>query len=194
MTAAYGAIREEQKFQHTTIIMPPQSSSMSCPECQGTDIDFNEASGEAVCVFCGTVLEENTIVSSIEFQESGSGAASVIGQYVSSSSTGGYGAVHGGTGRHYSKESREATLAQGKRKIQYLASLLRLGNHYVESAHRLFMMAVQRNFTTGRKSHNVIAACLYVVCRREKSPHLLIDFSDKLQTNVYVLGRLSLLV
>ena len=29
---------------------------------------------------------------------------------------------------------------------------------------------------------------MYTVCRREKTPHMLIDFSDVLQTNVYMLG------
>ena len=30
----------------------------------------------------------------------------------------------------------------------------------------------------------VLAACLYTVCRRERTPHMLIDFSDALQTNL----------
>ena len=34
----------------------------------------------------------------------------------------------------------------------------------------------------------LLAACLYIVCRREKSHHLLIDFAERLRTNVYVLG------
>ena len=34
----------------------------SNPECRSTDIDLNESSGEAVCVRCGTVCEESTIV------------------------------------------------------------------------------------------------------------------------------------
>ena len=39
-------------------------SQMRCsnPECRSTDIDLNESSGEAVCVRCGTVCEESTIV------------------------------------------------------------------------------------------------------------------------------------
>ena len=39
-------------------------SQMRCsnPECRGTDIDLNESSGEAVCVRCGTVCEDSTIV------------------------------------------------------------------------------------------------------------------------------------
>ena len=36
---------------------------------------------------------------------------------------------------------------------------------------------------------HVVATCLYFICRQEKSPHLLIDFSDALQINVYVLGK-----
>ena len=87
------------------------------------------------------------------------------------------------------RESREVTQNNGRRRIAQLASALRLGQHFIDSAYRLFMLAVQRNFVQGRKTQNVVAACLYIVCRREKSPHLLIDFSDVLQTNVYVLGK-----
>ena len=50
-----------------------------------------------------------------------------------------------------------------------------------EAAQRLFMLAVQHNFIQGRKTTHVIAACLYTVCRREKTSHLLIDYSDVLQ-------------
>jgi transcription factor IIIB subunit 2 len=35
----------------------------------------------------------------------------------------------------------------------------------------------------------VVAVCLYMVCREDNSPHMLIDFSDAVQINVYVLGH-----
>ncbi len=41
---------------------------MKCSKCGSRDIDFQESGGQSICVNCGTVLEENTIVSSIEFQ------------------------------------------------------------------------------------------------------------------------------
>jgi transcription factor IIIB subunit 2 len=41
-----------------------------CLKCGSRDIDFQESGGVSICVNCGTVLEENTIVSSIEFQVS----------------------------------------------------------------------------------------------------------------------------
>ena len=34
----------------------------TCENCGGTDIDFDTSRGDAVCIQCGTVLEENTIV------------------------------------------------------------------------------------------------------------------------------------
>ncbi|KAL7681929.1 putative transcription factor TFIIB, brf1, TBP-binding domain, Cyclin-like superfamily [Plasmopara halstedii] len=162
-----------------------------CPTCSCTEIDVVDVSGDAVCVSCGTILEENNIVSSVEFQESGGGAHSVVGQFVSATASKSYG-ICGTNGRNYGLESRASTLANGKKKIRQIAGMLRLGDHYVDSAFRLFALALQRNFTHGRKTQTVIAACLYIVCRRERSPHLLIDFSDKLQINVYVLGGVFL--
>jgi transcription factor IIIB subunit 2 len=41
----------------------------------------------------------------------------------------------------------------------------------------------------GRKNTHVIAACLYITCRTEGTSHMLIDFSDVLQIDVYELGR-----
>jgi transcription factor IIIB subunit 2 len=60
---------------------------------------------------------------------------------------------------------------------------------YVDRAYRLYQLALQRNFIFGRRQAHVVATCLYIICRQEKSPHLLIDFSDALQVNVYVLGK-----
>jgi transcription factor IIIB subunit 2 len=41
---------------------------MQCPNCGSRDIDFDEAGGHSACVNCGTVVEENSLTSSIEFQ------------------------------------------------------------------------------------------------------------------------------
>ena len=71
---------------------------------------------------------------------------------------------------------------------QDVASRLRLGSLFVDSAHRFFQIAVEKNFVQGRKTTHVVAACLYIACRQSKSQHMLIDFSDALQVNVYTLG------
>lgn len=38
---------------------------------------------------------------------------------------------------------------------------------------------------------NIVAACVYIVCRQNHFPIMLIDISDKLAVNVYVLGKVG---
>eukprot|EP00741_Cyanophora_paradoxa_P011198 tig00020554_g10818.t1 len=153
--------------------------------CGCEEIEFDSTRGDAVCTACGSVLEENAIVSEVQFSESATGSSSVVGQFVSST---GIKPAARGPGGHLQRQSREITIENGRKKLSQIAAALRLNQHHIEASQRLYMLAVQRNFTLGRKVQHVCAACLYIVCRREKTPHLLLDFSDVLQTNVYVLG------
>jgi transcription factor IIIB subunit 2 len=126
---------------------------------------------------CGYIFKENNIVNEITFSENASGTSTVVGTFVPSSGAKGL-SSSAKQPKGYSRESREQTLANGKRKIQQLASALHITNHnWVEAAHRTFQLAVQSNFIQGRKTSNVIAACLYTVCRRERTNHMLLDFS-----------------
>ncbi|ULU05227.1 hypothetical protein L3Y34_017737 [Caenorhabditis briggsae] len=50
-------------------------------------------------------------------------------------------------------------------------------------------MCVSRNLTRGRNRASVVAVCLYITCRLENTAHLLLDFSDVTQINVFDLGR-----
>ncbi|KAA0148748.1 hypothetical protein FNF27_02713 [Cafeteria roenbergensis] len=146
-----------------------------------------------ICDGCGTVLTENAVVSSVEFQETSGGGSAVVGQFVSGTSSksyggsGGYGGHAGmyGTGR----ESREVATDNGKRHLHTLVGKLKLGSHHVDGALRLYIMALSKNFTQGRRANVVAAACLYTVCRRERTPHMLLDFADALRVNVFTLGH-----
>ena len=94
----------------------------------------------------------------------------------------------------YSKNAKELRRQTVYKQIQQLASRLNLTQHHVEAAKRLYNMAQDRNyelghdknFTQGRPTSHVIAAALYITCRLEKTPHLLIDFSDALQVILYI--------
>ena len=61
--------------------------SRVCSNCGGSDIDFDPSRGNAVCINCGSVLEDNIIVSEVQFQENGIGGTSAIGQFVSAEGT-----------------------------------------------------------------------------------------------------------
>jgi len=124
--------------------------------------------------------------------EGAGGTSSMMGQYVGPNGSKPFNRDRlgrGGGGSYgFSRDSRETTLMNGRRRIQDVASRMRLANHFVDAAHRFFTVAVEKNFVQGRRTTHVVAACLYIACRQEKSQHMLIDFSDALQVNVYTLG------
>lgn len=53
------------------------SSRTLCPGCGSEQIEAHEASGAMVCTECGVILEENAIVSAVEFVEGQGGASSM---------------------------------------------------------------------------------------------------------------------
>lgn len=157
-----------------------------CVNCGHTQFDVNRytAAGDVSCLRCGTVLEENPIVSEVQFGESSSGAAMVQGAMVGADQAR---ATFAG-GRQNAMECREQTITNGKRKIRRIAAALRIPDFIAEAAGEWFKLALTMNFVQGRRSNNVLATCLYVACRKEKTPHMLIDFSSRLQISVYSLG------
>ncbi|XP_071800924.1 transcription factor IIIB 90 kDa subunit-like isoform X2 [Asterias amurensis] len=165
-----------------------KTKSIVCKTCGGSEIDTDQARGSAVCVNCGSVIEDNFIVSEVNFAENSLGGTSVVGQFVSSE--GGKSHSLGGNFRHgFGKESRAITLQTGKGKINGLGAQLQLNQHCLDTAYNFFKMAVSKKLTRGRKTSHIVAACLYLVCRTEGTPHMLLDLSDLLQVNVYVLGK-----
>jgi len=160
-----------------------------CKSCVSTDIESDSVRADAVCTKCGTVLESGIIVSDVQFEENAHGGSSAIGTFVSADRKGGSntfgGTFHTGIGR----ESREITLKNARKKIVALAQQLRLRPDHIDMAFYFFKLALAKHLTRGRKSSHVIAACVYITCRTEGTSHMLIDFSDVLQVDVYELGR-----
>ncbi|THH29006.1 hypothetical protein EUX98_g5187 [Antrodiella citrinella] len=159
-----------------------------CMDCGGTVMEYDAAAGNGFCVNCGTVMEENAIVNEVAFGETSTGAAMVQGSFVAQGAT--HARMSGPFGNRGSNESREQTIANASRKIQQVATVLRLSEVVQLAATRLYTLAVEHRFTKGRKSMNVVAVCLYVACRqKETRNYMLIDFSDLLQVNVFELGH-----
>lgn len=109
-----------------------------CADCGGTDfIDYSE-SGDRGCAKCGTVLQENGIVSTVQFSESG-GSSNVVGQFVSGDrgrpSGGGAGRGRGRFGN--SRDSRETTIQNGRKKIVQVSQTDFWSNyvHYLRTTH-----------------------------------------------------------
>lgn len=161
-----------------------------CKNCGGGEIDTDPARGDAVCTNCGSVLESNIIVATVQFEERAAGAVSVLGQFVSSESKGAPRGLGPNFQSGFHTESRELTLSKAKKKITQLAQILRVNQTCIDMAFNFFKMALNRQLTRGRRTENVIGACLYMTCRLEGTPHMLIDFCDALDIGgVYTLGR-----
>jgi len=171
---------------------------MWCNKC-GVDVDadVDEQKGFACCTLCGRVLEDEVFSSDPTFLKTPSGASQVEGNFVPESglaptlTRGPRGVVQLS---FHSGDSHEKTLIRGKHEINELADRLsiRPREEIAAAAHRLYKLAVHRNFTRGRRTQQVAAACLYTICRQEQKPYMLIDFSDCIQANVYLLGAVFL--
>ena len=54
-----------------------------------------------------------------------------------------------------------------------------------ELGFRYHKIASHNSMTQGRETKIVAAACLYMACRIERSPHLLIDFADAINEDLF---------
>ncbi len=79
-------------------------------------------------------------------------------------------------------------LSLGKRQIHSLGSQLQLNQHCLDTAFNFFKMVVSKHLTRGRKMTHVIAACLYLVCRTEGTPRILLTGCET-QVKLFVNGN-----
>ncbi|CAL9119704.1 unnamed protein product [Musa textilis] len=146
-----------------------------CPTIRDPD------KGYICCAICGRILDEDIYFTGPTFAKDSSGQSRFAGSIMHSVQSG-YSASH------------ERTLMKGRDEIRHIVDSLRVGggDSIINKAHAFYQIAVDKNFTKGRRTSHVAAACLYIACRQTKKAYLLIDFSDYLQINVYVLGAVFL--
>ena len=180
--------------------------ALKCQNCGSAEIESDSSRADSVCTKCGTVCESGIIVSDVQFEENAHGGSSALGMtlntdklfslislfsgsFVSSDRKGGASSFGGQFHTTIGRESREVTLKNARKKIVALAQQLRLRPDHIDMAFYFFKLLLAKHLTRGRKSTHTIAACLYIPCRTEGTSHMLIDFSDVLQVDVYELGR-----
>lgn len=161
-----------------------------CNNCQ-EDVEAETYDGASSCATCGVVLDDAAFSTEVTFTKGAGGESAVDGQRVTESGIArGMGSIGGSRNYGSQIDSKEKSLMRGRAEIQSLVSQLRIqpATSIAEGAHRLYGLALAKNFTRGRRTAQVAAACVYMMCREERQPFMLIDFSDALQVNVFVLG------
>lgn len=157
-------------------------AGQKCPFCGCTEVVVSLARGETVCAnpVCGEIIEEQGLVAETMFVERASGAKAMVGASVHMSGAVGVGGIN--------TVSQELSLQKGFSKLNMIAERLALNDKIQEAGRRMYQLAFSMSFKGGGQKL-VASACLYLVCRRNRSPHLLIDFSDVLRVPVKVIGR-----
>lgn len=154
---------------------------MKCHNCNAKHLAADPIRGLVYCTKCGVVQEENAIVSSLDFSEE-KGASKLTGQIIQITET----------FTKVGKSFIQTTSFYIENKIQNICSGLGLGNEHACAAFRWYKLALQYNVSKGKNILYTLSACIYIVCRQEKTPHMLIDFSALLRIDVHRIGRVFL--
>ncbi|KAI3963204.1 hypothetical protein MKX01_030334, partial [Papaver californicum] len=145
-----------------------------CDHCKkNTPTERGDGDGYLCCKVCGKVIDQDMFSTEVTFFKGAGGQSQMCGNFVRSVES------------DYS-ESYHRTLNKGRDEISDMVISLNIGggDSVIDEAAQFYKIAVDRNFTRGRRTAQVAAACLYITCRENKKAYLLIDFSEYLQINV----------
>ncbi|KAG5083185.1 hypothetical protein JHK84_053223 [Glycine max] len=124
-----------------------------CSHCAKNVAGERLDDGFLCCGSCGRVLEDYFFAEEPSFVKNAAGQSKLSGNYVRTVQS------------EYS-ESRQRTLDRAYDEIKYLSFGLGVNDeHMAEQALTFYKIALERNFTRGRKSEQVHAACLYIAFR-----------------------------
>ncbi|KAG2318391.1 hypothetical protein Bca52824_011604 [Brassica carinata] len=153
-----------------------------CNHCGKNVPGVRPYDGALACNLCGRILENFNFSTEVTFVKNAAGQSQASGNVVRSVQSG-------------ISNSRERRIRLARDEFMNLRDGLGLGDErddLIDMATRFFTMAVEQNFTKGRRTELVQCSCLYLTCREKNIPFLLIDFSSYLRVSVYELGAVYL--
>ena len=153
---------------------------MKCKKCE--NIQKDQITGMLVCLTCGNVFEDSQIVQTLEFDTNQNAA----GTFLDLDKPTYYNPVRNDLSRMI--DPTQIRLNKVYKYIIQIAKILTIPDSVVERAKKFYNIAANKKFTKGRKTKQIVGAVLYLACRRDGTKHLLIDFSEVLQINLFVIG------
>ena len=168
-----------------------RKETLKCPDpsCKGDE--FGEEDGKKLCLVCGAVVSEFSMVTDVQYGLTGSGRHVVHGAHVAADQS--YNRNGMLFDRNKQTTSEEVTNMAGRRYMELVREQLRVAEPLMESGMQVFRLAAANNFIQGRRTKSVAAVCLYLACRSQRdlpNPHMLIDFADVLNLDVFGLGNI----
>ena len=165
-----------------------------CPECGGS-ILFIEEKGETVCVQCGLIINDRIV----DFSHSGKRAynnqeksnreqtgspISILMPDMGLSTVIDKQKISNPDLKRAAKWNTRITWQKrnvliASTELKRIASNLNLPNHIKEDAMRLYIEAFKRKLLRGRSINAMVAASLYLACRRKEFPRTLQEILDE---------------
>lgn len=156
------------------------SKETTCKQCGSTEIELDDRRGQYYCTHCATICGETTLTSEVQYSKSGA-----QGKFVASGASSTY---FGASGSRSLTDQAAIKRAKAHRLLRQIGSQLKIRESDIDAAKRVYELAQENNFTQGRHSKVVAGSALYIICRKEKLPYMLIDFADVLSVSLYSLA------
>ena len=155
---------------------------MGCRYCDSqAPLETCPERGEVICTDCGAVCNESNIVTEVSFDKE-SGGPLVFGQLLYAD----------GLTSYERRRVSKSTVGQARKRLLCLGAKLRLSSSSIETGFSFYKLALSQGLLRGFRNNVADAVLLYITCRLEGTPHMLMDFSDILRVNLFTLGRLFL--
>lgn len=158
---------------------------MKCKKC--VNVEKDPATGYLICLTCGNVVEDSSIVQGIEFDSN----QKATGTFIDSTKGNFYGGAFS-SGFCHIMDPIQVRLNKVYKYMVQIATLLTIPTTVIERAKKLYNVASNKKFTQGRRTKTIVGAILYLACRWDCTKHLLMDFSEALQINLFVIGSIYL--
>ena len=156
---------------------------MQCEKCE--DIQKDPNTGMLICLTCGNVVEESQVVNALEFDEDQKAAGTFMDLNKPT-----YFYPGGRNTLSQMVDPLQRNINKTFKLIERVAKILTITESVVKYAKKIYTIASNKKFTQGRNTKHIVGAILYLACRYNKTSHLLIDFSEVLRINLFIIGSL----
>lgn len=182
-----------------------------CPECNSSNLVYDESRGEVSCGDCGLLVEENMVDTTHELRQfdksekKSRGGAPMSLQKFDKGLTTNVGEISDIYRLDSSQQTRkylrlkkwqervstsiERNLRLAMAELRRVASFLDLPNVVKDEAARVYHFVLQRGLIRGRSMESVIASCIYAACRSYNIPRTLDEISAASEVERKEIGR-----
>lgn len=150
----------------------------NCKFCGASTLIKDETLGHIICTSCGSISQENITVSALSFTEQ-NGTSALTGQLINLAGP-----------QTFHKQIHNNN--QISNLFESLCMTCSLPQSFAVPAFRWYKLSLQYNLTKGRPILYTLSAFLYIVCRLEKTAHMIVDFSAALRIDATKIGKIYL--